>query len=574
MSTSGPKDPIWLLVRVGALSMWRRGLAIRQQSRLLTLCVALFLGGYMFMTFQLFAGALKFMGRFPGVGSMLTEPLMFLLFAFLFVLLFISNLIIGYSNLFRNREAAFLLTRPIPFESVFQWKLLESSLLASWAFLLLIAPFLAAFGYHKRVDWHFYPVSFGLLGLFVLLPGVLGCFAALVVGRFLDRKWFHILALGIGISLLLAGGAWYRGGNLGEDLANGRIIAMLDQLLNRTLFAQFPLLPSYWLTSAVMRWAEGAYAAAGFYILVILSNALFLCAVAASGLGRGFYRATAEAQGRDSVFGRWSWAQRRPQGFAALSVSWIERVLARIPGLGSEVQALIVKDGRMFWRDATQWVQTLMLFGLLAVYVFNIRYFSQQFTGSFWIHLVAFLNLGACTLNLATLTTRFVFPQFSLEGKRIWIVGMAPIGLERIVWIKFWVATSLSLVLTLSLIVLSSISLGFTAGKTALFCVATAVMTVCLNAMAVGVGAMHPNFREDQPSKIVSGFGGTLCLMLSFLYIVISVALLALVATWRTDAPPSALRITAGAAGFLVLSVSLGLTTMRLGLERVRTLEV
>ena len=31
--------------------------------------------------------------------------------------------------------------------------------------------------------------------------------------------------------------------------------------------------------------------------------------------------------------------------------------------------------------------------------------------------------------NLATLTTRFVYPQFSLEGKRLWIVGMAPRGI-------------------------------------------------------------------------------------------------------------------------------------------------
>ena len=79
-----------------------------------------------------------------------------------------------------------------------------------------------------------------------------------------------------------------------------------------------------------------------------------------------------------------------------------------------------------------------MLFGLLAVYVFNIRYFSEQLSNRFWIHLVAFLNLGACALNLATLTTRFVFPQFSLEGKRLWIVGMAPLGLMRVVLAKFW----------------------------------------------------------------------------------------------------------------------------------------
>jgi ABC-2 type transport system permease protein len=83
----------------------------------------------------------------------------------------------------------------------------------------------------------------------------------------------------------------------------------------------------------------------------------------------------------------------------------------------------------MFWRDTAQWAQSLMLFGLLAVYIFNLRHFSQQLSDPFWTQLVSFLNLGACSLNLATLTTRFVYPQFSLEGKRLWIVGMAPLGL-------------------------------------------------------------------------------------------------------------------------------------------------
>ena len=60
------------------------------------------------------------------------------------------------------------------------------------------------------------------------------------------------------------------------------------------------------------------------------------------------------------------------------------------------------------------------------------------------------------------------------------------------------------------------------------------VMTFTLTGLAVGLGALCPNFKEDNPSKIVSGFGGTLCLVLSFVYIVFSVATLAMGSTgWR-----------------------------------------
>jgi ABC-2 type transport system permease protein len=46
--------------------------------------------------------------------------------------------------------------------------------------------------------------------------------------------------------------------------------------------------------------------------------------------------------------------------------------------------------------------------------------------------------------------------------------------------------------------------------------------------MAVGLGAMMPNFREQSPSKIAAGFGGTLNLVLSAMYILAVVMLTAL----------------------------------------------
>jgi ABC-2 type transport system permease protein len=51
-------------------------------------------------------------------------------------------------------------------------------------------------------------------------------------------------------------------------------------------------------------------------------------------------------------------------------------------------------------------------------------------------------------------------------------------------------------------------------------------MAAALGGLAVGIGAL-PNFKEDNPSKIVSGFGGTLCLVMSFIYIGMFVALVA-----------------------------------------------
>ena len=49
----------------------------------------------------------------------------------------------------------------------------------------------------------------------------------------------------------------------------------------------------------------------------------------------------------------------------------------------------------------------------------------------------------------------------------------------------------------------------------------------------LSIGALIPNFREPNPARFVSGFGGTLCLISSFLYILLSIVVLVLPTWWR-----------------------------------------
>ena len=568
--------PLALLLRVNGLSIWRRLKSLREQSRLLTAVIFLFISSYLVLAFWLFFIGLKFIARFPGLGTVLMERLLFLLFAFLFVLLLLSNLVIGYTNLFRNRETTFLLSLPLPASTVFQWKFIESALLASWAFLFLIAPLLAAYGLTRDVAWHFYLVTLFLVGLFIILPAVAGAFLAVNVARYLDRRLFQVLALTILVGVIVGAAFWFRPEPISPDSTETRVYAVLDKMLFRTSFAEYAALPSYWLSASVLHWADGALWGAGFFVLVLLSHVLFFGALVCTRMGNLFYDATSAMQSRGSVFARWQWFRVRSQRKQdmAYALGLAERVVRHLRWLQPEVCALIVKDTRMFWRDTTQWAQSLMLFGLLAVYIFNLRHFSQQLTNPFWVHLVSYLNLGACSLNLATLTTRFVYPQFSLEGKRLWIVGMAPLGMPRIVTTKFWLAACTSLVVTLGLITLSCYMLDMAWERTIYFAIAVTVMTFTLTGLAVGLGVLYPNFKEENPSKIVSGFGGTFCLVLSFLYILGSVVLLAFASPWSSTNFPPQRQVLACLGGFAMLSAGLGWIPMHVGLRRVRTFEL
>ena len=570
-----PTPPLLLLVRVNLLQNWRRLKAIRAQSRLLSLSIGLFMVGYLAMSFFLFRWGLNFLKNFPALGPLLTERLFFLLFAFLFILLLFSNLVIGYTNFFRNRETSFLISMPISAQTVFRWKFLESALLASWAFVFLIAPLLAAFGLSRDVAWHFYLMTPFAIALFIVLPGVAGAWVAINLARFLDRRTFQVVAVTALAILLPLMAIWFRPEKLADD-ADTRVLATMDKLLLRTHFVEWPWLPSYWLTNGVIQWSEGALTSALFFLLVLLSHVLFFGYLSFTQLGKFFYESFSAVQSRESIFARWAWFQRRRGRKPEFNYpkSSLENFFRLVSDGPPDVLALLVKDSRTFWRDTAQWGQSLVLFGLLGVYVINLRHFSEQLTNPFWVHLVCYLNLGACALNLATLTTRFVYPQFSLEGKRLWIVGMAPLGLRQVLRTKFWLASRASLFLTTGLIFLSCHMLQMPLDRTFYLALIIATMTFALTGLAVGLGALYPNFREDNPSKIVSGFGGTLCLVLSFLYIVCSVTLLALGSPWGWRGETSVGWILLSWVGFAAFSIIIGWVPLRLGLHRVENFEL
>ena len=558
-----------LLLRTNALHSWRRLLAIREQSRLLTGIIGLFIAGYLVLAFELFFHGLQFIAKFPGLGAVLTERLLYTLFAFLFGLLLLSNLVIAHTNLFRNRETAFLLSLPVSAQTVFRWKFIESVVLASWAFLFLIAPLLVAFGLVRGVPWHFYPLTVLLIGLFSVLPGVFGSALAIAIGRHLDRKSFQMVLLVIALVLLAFVAFWWKTNPVDDDLLDKRTLEALDRLLAKTRFTLFPFLPSYWLSSAVLQWAEGIPRSAAFFAAVLLSYTLFFGSVAFTRFGRIFYDTASAVQSRagggfkfELPFHRSKNQSRVPGG--------LEIFFDRIPLLAPDTCALAVKDIRMFWRDTTQWGQSVMFFGLLGAYIINLRNFTHQLSSPFWINAVAFLNLGACAFNLASVTTRFVFPQFSLEGRRLWIIGLSPMGLARVVKTKYWLASVASLAITLGLVTLSCYLLNMPWSDVVFFGAVVTVMTFALNGLAVGLGVLYPNIKETNPNKIVSGFGGTLCFVLSSVYIIAALALLV--------AGGSGLHARAGLAlgcitGFVGLSCAVGWFPMKLALRQLKNFE-
>jgi ABC-2 type transport system permease protein len=507
LGTNEKKLPVLLRGRLRAAFNQLKN--IRRESRLKIAVVTLLGLVFWLGLFGMFMHAFDFLYTTASVfRPLLVRHILSLFFLALFFMLVFSNTVISFASLFRARETAFLFSLPVRHDTIFLYKLFESLLFSSWAVFAAGLPLLLAYGIKSQVEWYFYPLALVFMLPFVLLPAAIGSLLSLVLTAIMPRQGGKlmlglalaalILSLGLGARLLHVEHA--ARANYGLEL-EASVSAVLPQLS----FTQHYLTPNYWMTEGLLSFSEGrsgGFRDCAYFFLALSSSAFFFLALGWF-LAGSFYRSiysTASA----------STSTPRSAGRAFLETA-AGPLLRRFP----EIMLLLIKDVKTFLRDPTQWSQVAIFFGILILYIGNLRNFSYPIDQPFYYNLISFLNLGATCLTLATLTTRFIFPLISLEGRRFWILGLLPLKRRDIVLAKFYFALFGSLLITTSLLLLSNYVLRNSWFVIGIQLITGVLVSLGLSGLSVGMGALFPSFQESNPSRIVSGFGGTLTLILA-----------------------------------------------------------
>ncbi len=497
--------------------------SVRRESKLKVAFVSISAVGLWVGIFQLARLGFRMFERFGdealgAAGLNLSDLVMarlLMVFALaLFVMLIFSNVLIAFTTLYRSREVAYLVQSPISTPAFFLGRFYECVTFSSWASAFLGSPVMLAYGLESDAPLSFYMALIGFYLPFVTIPAALGSILAIGGVRFLSEigrgGW---LILGGVILMVLC--ASFRGQLEAPSFAETPSLQALNATLGR---AHSPFLPSAWAAQGVLAAATGDHRESVFRFLLLLSNALFLLWLATLAAERWFYAGWSNLAGIGKHrTRRWGVLQR------------LEWLLQPLP---QPSRSLIAKDLRLFWRDPAQWSQFVLFFGIMTIYVANLsgaRGFAGQEGWRAWGTL---LNLGAAMLILASLTTRFVYPLISLEGRRFWILGLSPVTLRHILWQKFWLSVGSTSVFTISLAILSAIQLDLDRTAFMISVAGIAATTLALSGLAVGLGSLYPNFEEDNPARIVSGMGGTLNFLLSMVYIALVSCGQAVVLLW------------------------------------------
>jgi ABC-2 type transport system permease protein len=434
-------------------------------------------------------------------------------FASLWVMLLFSSGVILYGSLFRSPEIAFLLTTPTRSERIFLHKFQEAILLTSWGFVLMGSPMLLSYGIVAGAPWYYYILMVAFIGAFIYLPVALGAILCLLIVHFLPRNRAHVLI--VAVCLVMVGICWL-GWSLFAAPENDLLTpAWYQEALTRLQITEGRIYPNWWLSTGLLEAARGTWSESVLFLSLMIANALFFRQTMLWMAARIYRQAYSRV-----------WGHGPARKFAR--PIWIDRAALHCLGfLPRSMRLLMVKDMRIFRRDPLQWSQFLIFFGLLVLYFFNIRRLAHNFAYIGWINMVSFLNLSVVGLLMSTFTTRFIFPMISLEGRRFWLLGLLPLKRDTILWSKFLFAAGGSILPCSLLIMLSDTVLRVSSMVFISHQVTCLLLCLGLSGIAVGIGARLPNLREQSPARIAAGFGGTLNLVVSTLYILAVVLLTA-----------------------------------------------
>jgi ABC-2 type transport system permease protein len=485
----------------GLYNQWKRaGGGMRAASLLFLLFGLTFWVGLFFLMHWL-------IGAFHQVevfGPILTRKLMELLLLGMFGMLCFSNTVTGLSTFYLSRDLELVLSLPVPRWQFHFARLIDTMAQSSWMVVVFGMPVFLAYGIHYDAGMVYYALLALVLPCFVAIPVSIGVIvASLLVTMFPARRirellvFTGVLALVFVVVMLRV----FRPERL-VDASNFESVAAYVAELQTPV----PLLvPPAWASELLIDGLQGrppSWIALG----LLISGA-----IAITGIGRWITEALYDA-------GR---SRSQEASVARLArAGWLDWVLNAVTRpLSQQQAAIVIKDVKTFIRDPGQWSQLLLVGSIVVISLVSVAALPVDVVRGPWMgtfrNVLAFGVLGLVGFVMAALAARFQFTAVSLEGRAWWVLRSSPITARQYMWAKVLPGLVPMILVGELLAVASTWILG--AGP---FLMAVAVgtaffMGLGISGIAVGMGAVFPDFKVDSAARVAAGPAGVLFMVVS-----------------------------------------------------------
>lgn len=559
---------IWPWVK-GINNTWNRG---KRQDRLKSLFFALLGIGFWA---GLFVGSYLVFGRLAQeepFGSILVDKLLSFAFVMFFAVLVFSSVVTSLNTFFLSDDLYMIFSAPLSFDRIYLAKYVQTLLLSSWMVLLFATPVFIAHGIIAEAPWFYYPWMIVVMLAFMVLPCAIATMITMIlVKAFPARKMQDILII---LAIIFVVMLYFLFRFLQpEQLFNPDIFHGFTEYFATLQAPDSPLLPTTWAYGALKAgMSSKAMSESGtFYFMMMLANGFMAMLIGSTVAGKIYFDAYSKSQ-----------EGRKARITTAPFVGKLfNKLFTRTERIRRE---FMLKDTKTFFRETTQWTQLLLLMALIVVYLYNYKVLNLDKYAGITVVLrnsISYLNMLIAGFVISAICVRFVLPAVSIEGRAFWIIRTAPVKMKKFLWTKFLFNLVPIFIVSEVLIIVSNIFLKTTTFLMVFSAVIMGLVTICIVAMAIGIGAMYPNFEEKNVARMSSGASSIIFMVIAVGFMVLILGLMAVPAKiWQVHllnhTAPNGLEwaITIIAVGLVcVLSVAAIYISIKKGVYSLETME-
>ena len=461
------------------------------------LVVILFLAGDFGLFLRLFHVLGDVEKQTPIFALILLRNLLALVFLVATVILFSSSLTAAIGSFFTDLDLDIYHSGPRSKLRIALARWLKTLAQSATVVFVFLVPLVIAFAVQNDRSVLFVLTILLNLGLLLTIPVTLASTAILLLVRWFPVRRVHQIVATLAVlvlTLVVVAFRMSRPERFFTEISVGDVTEALQAI-------ELPAMSVYPSTAVaeMMTRADAPGLAPRIVILALLAFTLFVL-VARAWYFRAFVRA------RETM---------APMAIGAVSAtSILDRRVARAD---PPLRALIGKEVRTIGRDVAQWSQVFLMAALLFIYLYNIR--MLPLGGDARATLVAYANLGMSGFVIAAICLRFAYPSVSAEGKAFWIIQSAPISYRAFLIVKVLVYAAPLTLLSLLLTAFANLILDAD-GVVWMFTLAGAsLLAFTLVSLAVGMGALAPNFNAENPLQVGLSLGGFAYMAVAMAYV-------------------------------------------------------
>ncbi|HPN64830.1 MAG TPA: hypothetical protein PK247_06475 [Candidatus Goldiibacteriota bacterium] len=507
------------------------------------------------MIFQLFLFIFKHFYGAQIIGGLLVNRLLSAIYMTFSYMIVMSAVVSAIPVLYLSRDMDFLFSSPIKAEDIFTFQYLKIIVEACWMMFLMAVPIFAAYSYVLKIGVYQYVFIMAAHIPFFIIMASAGIVLTLLLVRYFPAESIRNIAVAMS-GIFLVGIVLYFRMLEPEKLSAGSMQDVSEFLKYLRTPESFFLPHTHFISIVKDVTAYGIFRGMG-PLAAYGSAAIIVFTLVIKAAGLWYF----DGYGKKGI-------HKKEKPLPAGRAFTRRRIFL----------SQLIKDLKYLVRDTSQWIQVVFLFGVVAIYLFNMyKMPSELFDLK---NVIYFLNIGFIGFIISAIGSRFILPVISVEGRAFWIYRSAPTTMTKYVIDKF-IAYGIPMMIIGMLIAFLSIRILKSDPFINMVTVfSTFFVTLVIAGTGTGFGAYFANFKIKNPEELITGAAGLSYMFLTSLYIGALLMLIArpvrtyymstLVKAYKFDAMEFWWMFLAAA----VLAVLITVLSLWAGIKRLKKMEI